>query len=257
MVKPIRRYSYLFFSLLFLGVGFIALVWAITQQSANETVGLIIPDRGDVYLQSLNKSNKRILSQTSWKLGQVLVTGEMGRAKIENLESNLNLMVYEDSEVSVLPQARGFILRVIKGEVKLLSSDAPLEFKVQDAKGRLISAKEYFLDKKEIVSQKEESFSGDGFKSLSQDQVMQALQRVRPQLLKCYSQFLKISNERKKYYITARIIYSSKAVQQLDLSSYPELEQTLDLCLKDILRALNFGNMKVAPIHLELPIELE
>jgi hypothetical protein len=94
---------------------------------------------------------------------------------------------------------------------------------------------------------------------LTQDFLENSMMRLRPQILKCYSNYVADRVLKERIDILATISYAGTrgGAQNISLSSKTKLDEGLAKCIENSLKGLNLSPYKGPLIDIQLPIILE
>lgn len=253
---PRTKLPVLFGSSLFIGVGLLTIWWALASVTGASRLGEVTPERGGVYFITPDEKKERIAARSVWRAGHSVTTDDIGRARVSLADGSI-WDLSEGTQLQMVELGKGQLLRVRTGKIEPLLIPQGSMLRVQLPDGQILMASDYSATSSAADSLPQSAIQASNLK-ITQEQIQNAVQRLRPQILRCYSAFLQESSDRAKYAITARMSYASRGgVQDLQLSATPRLEQKLEACLLTVLKALNLSPYQGPTIDIELPIELE
>jgi hypothetical protein len=212
--------------------------------------------------------------------GDFVWTDDIGRGFVDFGPSQGLILLNEETHLELVSLRLGLLVRVLQGSIEVLkapeSSRIAVEFpdteiqKLTDLKGHFLSrakdgkmlgmgADSFQLPKTVDLLDQEGSAKGDSAVLLSQDFLENSLLRLRPQLLKCYSNYVANHLKKETISVLATITYSGGrgGVQDVGLSSKENLDVKLESCIKETLKSLNLSPYRGHLIDIELPIILE
>lgn len=200
----------------------------------------------------------KITDRLSWSTNQTLITDPIGQLRIFWLKDKSEWLVLEGSEVSLFKLGQVPIIKIKAGEITPLKWSKKEVFKIQQIDGRIVEISEYLEGKERQGETASNSVSSQSPEVNSNEIMGIAIERMRPQLIRCYSKQIGVEGVTSRYAITARFNYSTRSgVTQLNLQSIPPLEASLEKCLLEVLSSLTIPQYRGPAIDIEVPIEFE
>lgn len=226
--------------------------------SKPEVLAEVAHERGYAWKMSgFGAARVKIVDPTNWRLNQTLITDPIGQLRFSWLKDKSEWLILEDSEVYLFKLGQQPIIKIKKGEIAPLKWSKKESFKIQQMDGRIVEIYEYLGSK--AVDPTEDSSLNETAATVDNNQLFSsAIERTRPQLMRCYSKFMNVEDRTLRYSITARFNYSVRlGISQLSLQSLPPIERDFEKCLMDILSLLSIPQYRGPTIDIEVPIEFE
>jgi len=249
-------------TVLFLAAGVIAFIIGLIgpfdqeDRSGPVSKATLKPERGGTTLKrsggSLNVTKDILVF-----VGDTITTDDIGRAWVDFGPHHGTLALQEESEIELVSLNLGIMVRLRKGALEVLSAPEKSRVVVQypDSKiKKLADIETSYREQRPLLEP-----DPKGSQAITQELLEQAISRLRPNILKCYSQFLGSQANRDKIDITATVTYLGGRVGARDvvLNSKTNLDQRLANCIEDALKKLNLAPYKGPLIDIQLPIILE
>lgn len=231
-------------------------IWLVVGGSQQDVLAEVAHERGYAWKTTgFGATKTKITNRIDWTVNQTLITDPIGQLRIFWLKDKSEWLVLEGSEVSLFKLGQVPIIKIKSGEITPLKWSKKEIFKIQQTDGRIVEISEYLGAKDQV----DEVSSSSEMTAVDSNQVIgAAIERTRPQLIRCYSKHMSSEGLASRFAITARFNYSSRlGVSQLSLQSVPPLEGDLEKCLMDILTSLSMPQYRGPAIDIEVPIEFE
>ena len=249
-------------ALLCLGAG-ITFFWYSYRSSQSAVVwGQVLHERGQVFKVTASGERQRISLRQDFFINEKVITDDIGRAILE-WQDGSRWLVLEDSELFLYLLAGEPTLKIKKGQLQALKWNQKPIFQIQNQHDQILSIAHY-LDassdgaQPKTISTAAPASNPSAVGLAGEDKIQIHLQKLRPQFVQCYSDYLKLSNEASRYFITARFHYHFRqGVRQLSLSSQPLLPKSLEDCLHKVLQSFFVAQYRGPGLDIELPIEFE
>jgi hypothetical protein len=213
------------------------------------------PERGTTFLERSNQK-MAINNEVQIFIGDVVETNDIGRAWLDFGPQQGALLLQEDSQIELVSLNLGLMVRLIKGDIEVLNAPEKSRVVVQlpNSQIKKLSDIQLFRTTRNSVVT-----SSSDEQELTQDFLENSMMRLRPQILKCYSNYVADRVLKERIDILATISYAGTrgGAQNISLSSKTKLDEGLANCIKNSLKGLNLSPYKGPLIDIQLPIILE
>lgn len=246
---------------IFLAAGLIALTIGFLSSGSDDQRGGQIrsqlkPERGST---TLVRASTRVIVTKDLPIfvGDLIATDDIGRAWIDFGPTQGSLALLEETEVELVPLNLGVMVRILKGTIEVLAAPDRSRVVIQYPNSEIKKLADVPFEETQL----DESYPvGSADQEVTQEFLESNMLRLRPQVLRCYSQYIVSSRalqERIEIVATISYVGGRGGVQNVSLSSAKTLDQSLKKCIEETLKTLSLSPYKGPLIDIQLPIILE